>query len=252
MAGDGFGEKSMTRILLGTSLMDATLGQVIHVTGDELHYLKNVRRHVAGDEVVVFDHEGSGFEARVTAIDSAKAVLELTRQVSDMTEPTDVHILTAVPKEKILDDVVRKLSELGVARMTPLLCERSSVVPGEQRVERWRRIAEQSMRQCRRRRVLQIDDAIMFSEAMGAVTAECRFVLHPSGEMAGGTLLGERMNGGIALLIGPEGGFSDGELAQSTEHMFKSIRLGGTILRMETAILVAAVAGIAMLGGYDR
>ena len=241
----------MTRVLLGTSLDAAAAGSTIEVSGGELHYLKNVRRHVAGDTVQVFDKSGNAFETEIVQIDGKLATLSLKQRISNLAEPTAIHILTAVPREKILDDVVRKLSELGVDRLTPIICERSSVVPGTHRVERWQRIAEQSMRQCRRRRVLEIGVPCGLQQALGELQATHRFILHPTGDVPGGALLSERFSGDMALLIGPEGGFSDAEVTLATEHLFRAMRLGGAILRMETAILVAAVFGIATLGGYD-
>ncbi len=241
----------MTRILLSTSLGDVSSGEVVEVTGEELHYLKNVRRHGAGDTVILVDNDANSFEAIVLRVDSAQATLSLGQPLTNGVVPLNVHILAAVPKEKLLDDVVRKLSELGVNRFTPLICERSSVVPGAQRQERWQRIATQSMRQCRRQRVLDIDSAVDFDTAVRTLRAAHRFMLHPDGGVTLGALMQSRGEGDTAILVGPEGGFSPREVALATEHSFKSMRAGHSILRMETAMLVASVAGIAMLGGYD-
>lgn len=241
----------MTRILVDASLQQASVGMAIEVTGAELHYLKNVRRHVGGDTVVVLDRAGNSFEATIVAIDNAAATLELLSLATDLVTTQNIHLLAAVPKEKIMDDVIRKISELGVARFTPIISERTSVVPGVPRIERWQRIADQSMKQCRRNRALGIESPQKFEDALSSLLAEHRFFLHPSGEHAAGKMFSERSSGEIALMVGPEGGFTDPELRLATEHSFRSVRLGQSILRIETAIVVAAVMSIAMLGGYD-
>ncbi|MBN2524894.1 MAG: 16S rRNA (uracil(1498)-N(3))-methyltransferase [Deltaproteobacteria bacterium] len=241
----------MTRILLGRQLEQATEGMDVEITGAELHYLKNVRRHSAGDTVLVVDRSGSCFNAQVLEIGSDAAIVHLLQEVMNGAAALPVHILAAVPREKILDDVVRKLSELGVSKFTPLICERSSVVPGPQRLERWQRIAEQSMRQCRRRTELTISLPIKFDDALECIEEPHRFILDPDGNVAGGALLKRRIEGAVAMMIGPEGGFTPRELTASAGALFQPVQFGNSIMRMETAILVASVTCVAMLGGYD-
>jgi 16S rRNA (uracil1498-N3)-methyltransferase len=155
-----------------------------------------------------------------------------------------VVIASAVPKGNRADWMVEKLSELGVSRFIPLQSERSVVLPaGKGKYERWRRIAEESAKQSRRAGVMQIDELTQLEvlltprrgEGAGGVflstepdappIASCSsFLVHPS----------------AFLFIGPEGGWSPDEIARMKSANLTATKLTGTILRVETAAVVAA------------
>lgn len=240
----------MTRILHSCSLAEANTGDTVEIRDEELHYLRRVRRHQIGDKVYLQDADGIVFQAVVTDIQKRSASLTLSVQQDAATEPTAVHILSAVPKGKVLDDVIRQMNELGVAKYTPLICERSSVDPGDGRVDRWRRIAGQSVRQCRRSRPLEVASPVLFADAM-AIEAAQRFILHPSDGASAGEMMTRRDNRPVAMLVGPEGGFTDAEVSVAVANGFQAMTLGQTILRIETALIVASVTCVTLLGGFD-
>lgn len=241
----------MTRLLYESSLSDVEKGALLQISGDELHYLRKVRRHKCGDTVTVQDQSGTSFAAVIVEIQKQVAILQVGEHVDAGVEPWPIHLLSAVPKGKILDEVIRKLNELGVQRFTPVICERSSVVPRDHRVERWRRIAVQSMRQCRRTRPLEIGEPVRFEEAV-ALDADHKHILHPSSGVAAGELMSQRTGGGdVVMLVGPEGGFVEAEVGLASRHQFTPVQFGKTILRIETALIVASVTCVTILGGLD-
>jgi len=237
----------MTRIM--TDEVVEVPGEVL-VTGDELHYLTRVRRHRPGDDVEVRSSRGRTYRATVTRIEPERAVLTVRDELAGASFVFPVTMLVAVPKRHLMDDIVRKLSEIGMARLVPLLSERSVVHPGDERVARWRRIARESLRQCGREIPLVVEDPTDLAPALRAVPESgTSLILHPRG--AGRGLFG---NGGgrdvpspLTVAIGPEGGFTEDEVALAETLGFRPVTLPTPILRVETAAIACAVLSAALL-----
>lgn len=242
----------MTRLLLGQAVCDGEDGKSILLQGSELHYLRSVRRHKVGHCVELLDTKGCLFQVRIDALSKESASLMVLEQLDEIAPSVPVHILAAPPKGKILDDIVRKMNEIGVARFTPLRCERSVMIPGDNRVERWNRIAIESVRQCRRSQPLVVESPVSFLEAL-KIPAHCRFILHPGNKgIRAGDLFKQQQFDSIAVLIGPEGGFSPAEVEMAMEQKCRPLQLGKSILRIETAIMVASVVAVSAVGGFDK
>jgi 16S rRNA (uracil1498-N3)-methyltransferase len=240
----------MTRLVLEREL---AVGETVTVTGDEAHYLIRVRRHRKADRVELRTPAGRRFTAVVEQLDRSAATLLIEDELASAPDPSPVRLIVAIPKRQLLDEVIRRISEVGAGRLSPVTCERSVVDPGPARVERWRRIASESMRQCGRATPLVIDPVRPLGEALAdAAETELRVALHPDDDGAPPLLelLGERPPS-IALAVGPEGGFSEAELALAAEHGYRPARLGPLIMRIETAAVIAAGLSIAFVGGFD-
>lgn len=227
-------------------------GESVAIDGAELHYLVRVRRVRIGDEVELCGAEGARFGARVTAVFDDRAELQVGAALPPASRVFPVILAAAVPKGTAFDDVVRRASELGVERLVPILTERSVAVPGASRIERWHRIAAESLRQCGRGTPLAVDPVRPFAEAILDLSRCGRaFVLHPRAAEVG--LLDALLTGDpasrIAVAVGPEGGFIDAEIALATRCGMRAVALGTPILRAETAAVAAAVVAVAALGG---
>ena len=155
-------------------------------------------------------------------------------------------LATSVPKGERFDWLVEKASELGVARLVPILTERSVVDPRDSKLERLRRLTIESAKQCGRNVLLQIDPPITWSGfyASKAVRASnaARLLAHPGGSLVAGW---NRQNEAI-LAIGPEGGFTDLEVENALVEGWTVIGLGPTILRIETAALAGSSTLLAL------
>lgn len=239
----------MTRIFLE----QAVGGRVeVSISGQELHYVSRVRRLSPGDEVEIRDGEGRGFLARITEISRDAALLEITSETALGPDEFSVRLIVAVPKRNIFDDVVRKLSEIGVARIQPVTTERSVVEPGVARLDRWRRIAAESVRQCGRGSPVNVEDVVILERALQEAPQGTRLILHPEGSkvsLAGA--LGDNVTAPITVAVGPEGGFTEEEVARAVELGFTPVGAGKLILRTETAAIVAAVVSVASTGGFE-
>lgn len=237
-------------------LVDALpAGGVLVLAAGEAHYLARVRRAVPGTTLELRDRTGRRAEGAVESVDRDRVAIRILRDLPVAPPPAPIHLLVAAPKRNLLDDAVRASSELGAARLTPLLAGRSVMRPGDGRLERWRRIADESMRQCGRALPLAVDRPVPLAEALDLIDPRAaKVLLHPQADA--GPLLGVlagagepgRAAGPVALAVGPEGGFEEAEVELAVGRGFVPASLGDGILRVETA----AVAAVAVAAAFAR
>jgi 16S rRNA (uracil1498-N3)-methyltransferase len=200
----------------------------------EGHHVRKVLRGRPGDTFEAVDSERRLFEARLNEGPGA-LVLSEDQTGEDL---VDVRLYQAVPKGKHMDLVVEKATELGVTSVTPLATEHGIVKLDDQRnkVGRWRRVAEAASRQSLQLRVPEVREPVSFSDALHEVS-ENGVILH-NGESL--SALEERVSHvSVGLLVGPEGGWSEGELSLAAECGVPLAQLGSYRLRSETAGIVA-------------
>jgi len=224
-------------------------GARIDIRGDERHYVVDVRRCRVGDSIeLVGRADGRRAAAVIREVSGDLVTAEVLEVVDAVRAVREVQVLAAVPKRDLADDMVRRLSEIGIARFTPVVAERSVVAPGEGKLARWRRIADEAVRQCGRGTPLEIDPLTLLSDALRGADAASRLILDPRAPQTRFAEACGRARS-IAVAIGPEGGFTAEELELAAALGFFPICLGGTILRIETAAIAAAVLAVDALGG---
>lgn len=204
----------------------------ILLDGDQEHHARDVLRLRPGDAVRLADGAGRAAEAVVA---SAGPPLRLRCEEVDEGPPSAchrlLHVAVAPPKGDRWGDLVRALTELGVGAILPLVCARGERVPADP--GRARRIAAEAIKQCRRLWLPQVGPPVGIAE----VAASGRRII-----------LAHRTGGPPApnppapttLVVGPEGGLDDGEVAALVAAGAVPTRLAGHILRIETAALAAA------------
>lgn len=207
----------------------------------ELRHLRVLRLR-PGDALRVFDGHGAEAAATLLRLDEGGAVLELGQLLSAAAEtPQPVTLAVALLRGDKLADVVRAATELGVARIQ-LLHTRHSDVPelGANKLERLRRVAGEASRQSRRAVTPEVLAPIALERLPAAGAG---FVAHPGSHARLPDLLG--WSAPITLVSGPEGGFSDEEIAGLTASGYHGVTLGPRILRAETAPLALLGAIVA-------
>ena len=217
------------------------LGDVVRLSEEEAHHVYQVLRGRIKGRVEVVDGARKLFVAELLKGREASIVEE--RPVED--DYDDVALYQAVPKGRHMDLVVEKATELGVGRVVPLVTEHGVVrlEEGDGKVRRWHRVAEAAARQSLRLRVPEVGEIISFSEAMRE-GGENGVILHNQRNLP---LLEEVALGlGIGLFVGPEGGWSPGELEMAEEAGLLFASLGPYRLRSETAGIVAVARACAV------
>lgn len=207
------------------------------LTPEAVHYLRDVLRLGPGAEVEVFDGEGGSYPGR---LEEGLGGLALGPR-REARPALPLRLLMALAKGEKMDLVVQKATELGATALAPFAAERSVVQldagKGEARAERWRRIAAEAARQCGRADVPIVHAPSTLAAALAAVPGDhARFVFHPGGEP-----LPEGLRpAGVAAIVGPEGGLTEGEVQACEEAGAARASLGPRVLRAETAALAAA------------
>jgi 16S rRNA (uracil1498-N3)-methyltransferase len=214
------------------------------LTGDQAAHLARVLRAQPGQ---IFDVVANGFlhRAEIVSASDREVVFTLHEELeADAALP--VHLLLAVFKFDHLEWGIEKATELGAARMTPVLARRTEkhlALAAGKRVDRWRRIALESSKQSRRTDIPEIDEPQTLKAALALVTASTKLLLaETEQDNTIAAALNTSTRASIALAIGPEGGWTAEEMQLFTDHDWQHVTLGPRILRAETA----AIAGLAI------
>jgi 16S rRNA (uracil1498-N3)-methyltransferase len=206
----------------------------------ETNHVQNVLRGRNGDTIEVVDGVGKLFAARLRGRGEAAVEEELEAPGGTGVE---VSLYQAVPKGGKMDLVVEKATEVGVTRVVPLLAERGVVNPSEGKVGRWRRVAEAAARQALRLRVPEVAEPVRFEDAASQV-GETGVLLHNAADLQPVEAL---VGSPVSLFVGPEGGWSEGELLLAREAGFTFGGLGPYRLRSETAGIIAVARTLTAL-----
>jgi 16S rRNA (uracil1498-N3)-methyltransferase len=228
------------------------------LTGDQATHLARVLRATPGQ---IYDIVANGFlhRAEITSVHEQKVDFTLHEELSsDAALP--LHLLLAVFKFDHMEWAIEKATELGIARITPILARRTEKHLAQsalKRSERWRRIALEASKQSRRTDIPDIADPIALKQALEVEDTPIRILLseteqtttltnalensrasHESGYPTSGL---SDVNSPIthAIAIGPEGGWTPEEIALFTQHAWQPVTLGPRILRAETAAIAA-------------
>jgi len=229
-------------------------GQILSVSGQEFHHLRNVLRLARGDPLSVFDGVGHGFSGMILELTRREARVRLEAVEEPSPEsPLAITLLVGVPKGEKLEVVIQKATELGVRAIQPISTLRSEVraVPGREagRLARWRRVALEACKQSGRSRLPILEPPRSLEAALSGAPSGLRIVLDPLGNLLERPLLEQaRESGSSALAIGPEGGWSPEEIGTFRDAGFVPIRLGPRTLRSETAA-IASTALLQFLAG---
>jgi len=224
--------------------------------GDELRHLK-VLRLKEGEKVILFNGRGLGVKAVIRSIGEAGAELAIEGADSSRREsPLAIILISALTKGDKPDLIVQKATELGVSSIIFYSAGRSipevRAVRLDKRLGRWNRIALGAVKQCGRYTLPFINIESGFAEAMErAASAEVKLFFYEGGGLPVGEVLeGRRAEGpkSMAILIGPEGGFTEPEYGLAISSGYKPCGLGPRILRAETAAIVAVAIAQNLLG----
>ncbi len=232
-------------------------GAQFRLPDEAASHLLRVLRLREGDDCILFNGDGHDYDARVVAADKRGGEVQLLdRRAVDNESPLRITLVQGIARGEKMDLILQKATELGVARIVPVDAERTEVrLEGARlakRIAHWRGVVASACGQCGRARVPEVVDPVDLrgiGQAVGG--AAPRLTLDPQGPMALSTLAEMPLptgEAGIALAIGPEGGWAPRDREQLRAAGFEGLRLGPRILRTETAGLAAVAALQALLG----
>ncbi len=222
-------------------IADEVSGDRAALVGEHADHLVRVLRARVGQDFDIAT--GSTVRrGRISFVDDARVEFE-SRRRNLRTDQAEITLVLAVFKFDRMEWAIEKCTELGVARIVPVIARRTDshlAAASAKRVERWQRIARQAAEQSRRAAPPEIAAPVKLAEALD-LPAALRIVLAESEEQ---TLLRDVVKpqtaeDGIVLAVGPEGGWTEGELQSFRQSGWISASLGNTILRAETAAIAA-------------
>ena len=221
------------------------------LTGEQSAHLARVLRAQPGQ---IFDVVADGFlhRAEVTTVRDDEVVFALHEELeADAALP--VRLLLAVFKFDHLEWAIEKATELGAARITPVIARRTEkhlAQAATKRVERWRRIARESAQQSRRTDAPEVDDPASLKQALQTSDEAVKLLLAETEEenTLRAALEAAPADGVIALAVGPEGGWAAEEMQLFQNSGWHHVTLGPRILRAETAAIAALAVTAALRG----
>lgn len=211
------------------------------IDGDEFAHLTHVMRKKEGDRIRVADGSGNAYDVRIEAITKRSARCAIVQHHHRLNEP-EVEITLAVALLKNgskFDFLVEKCTELGVKTIVPLRTERT--IPQHARTDRWQKLALSAMKQSMRCVLPTVQEAQAFASFLSSISPSSLNLI-PHELIASPSItdmLRTREHQRVTVCIGPEGGFSDSEIAQARSAGFQPITLGPRRLRTETAAMVS-------------
>jgi 16S rRNA (uracil1498-N3)-methyltransferase len=233
------GEACMTlpRFLVEPHLL---VGARAVISGAELRHLR-VRRLRPGSALILSDAHGHQRRGFVVRVDRHRAVIDLTdEELPGRESPLRLVLAQAVLKADRMNAIVEKATELGVSEIVLFTCERSLGRPSSERLLRWNRIARSATKQSQRSNVPVLKGPIPWADLL-QLPANCLGLLFWEGAKET-TSTGRRPlehPAEILAVVGPEGGFTQGEGEQAESAGFVPLALGPRILRAETAAIAA-------------
>lgn len=228
-------------------------GCVLELQQTQTHYLKNVMRLQPSDKIIVFNGQDGEWQAVLSEIGKKSSSVVVEKQLRPQKEEPDIWLIFALVKRDATDAIIRKSTELGVAQILPVFTERTDV-KGYNR-ERMHKIAIEAAEQCERLTCPVTNEAVELHELLESWDKERKIIIcdeSGSGEPIGKALT-KQQKAKWALLIGPEGGFSDSELAMLRKLPYVlPVGLGPRILRADTAASAALACWQEHLGDWDN
>jgi 16S rRNA (uracil1498-N3)-methyltransferase len=226
-------------------------GRLVACDAEQGNYLRNVLRLARGDAILIFNGRDGEWRARIEETAKSQTTLRLEAQIRAQQMGPDLDYLFAPLKRARLDYMVQKATEMGVARLRPVFTRRTT--PERINIARMKANAIEAAEQCGILRVPQVEEPAKLQPLIAGWDRQRRLIFCDEENESPDPIaaLARLEPGPLALLIGPEGGFEDGERELIASQSFAlSISLGPRILRADTAAVAALALVNATLGDW--
>jgi len=227
--------------------VDVSADTITITDKSQVHHIKDVIKLKEGERVFVFDDKANEFDCVIGQIAPTQVVFAINKKISaGVVSGPIVTIACAIPKHSKIDDIVDRLSQLGVDRIIPLMTERVIVRLDKQKQStkqaRWQKIALAASKQSQRSTVMFVDEVTEFKELiLNAQEYDLKLIptLHGKRTLLSG-ILNENQPKKVLALIGPEGDFTPEEISIAKKSGFIPVSFGDFVFRVETACLYIA------------
>jgi 16S rRNA (uracil1498-N3)-methyltransferase len=236
--------KSLPRVFVRVPVGE---GSTIDVDAGQANYLGNVMRLGVGAEILVFDGQSGEWLARIAQAAKKRMTLAVERRTRDPERVPDIWLAFAPIKRAQTDWLIEKATELGAARLLPVITQRT--IAERVKLDRLRSIAIEAAEQCGRTILPKIEAPVPLKTLLAGLNTTRTLYF---ADETGGCRAQDAFKAGPALiLVGPEGGFTEdeGEMIRSAANA-TAISLGPRILRAETAALAALAAWMSAVGDW--
>jgi 16S rRNA (uracil1498-N3)-methyltransferase len=213
------------------------------IRGDDARHISFSLRMRQGEMLTVCDGDGTDYECKIVFMDGETVRLEVVSSHRTVTEPPlEICLYQSVPKGDKFEYIVQKAVELGVSRIVPVYSSRCIVKPDpkseEKKTVRLSRIAHEAAKQCGRGRIPAVMPYMTFAQAVRSC-GENAFICYENEKSFSLKsylhTLSEKNANALSFFVGPEGGYSEQEVALAAENGIPAVELGPRILRSETA-----------------
>ncbi|TMP41561.1 16S rRNA (uracil(1498)-N(3))-methyltransferase [Pseudoalteromonas citrea] len=224
---------------------EITLNTALYLDDDAAGHIARVLRMKVGEQVSLFNNQGGEYLCEISEITKKKvSVTPIKFEGKDCESPLHVHLGQGISRGDKMDFTIQKAVELGITEITPLFTTRCGVKLSGERLhkkhQQWQKIAIAAAEQSGRNIITIVHPPIELNEWLAQPSDELKLTLHPRAQHSIKTL--PEPEKGIRFVVGPEGGFTDPEMENTTEQGFIDVRLGPRVLRTETAALTVLSA----------
>jgi len=239
----------MNRFFVNSENVFEDNGKILIDDPEDIKHISKVLRLSPGDEIEICNKAKVDFRAAISNIDKKQVECEIVeKQPSKAEAPIEIILFQGIPKASKMDLIIQKNVEVGVNKIVPFISHRcvvkikdkSSVI---KKIERWQKIASEAAKQCKRGIIPEIGDVIEISDLKN-ILDDFDMVLIPYEEEKNNgirkALTNKEEIKRVGIIIGPEGGFAEGEVLKAKELGALPVSLGPRILRTETAGLITA------------
>jgi len=231
-------------------------GDRVRLSPEQSHQVCHVLRLRPGDPIVVLDNQGTEYNVTLTAVSRTETVGQVTGKRRAPGEPNvEITLFQSLLIREKFEWVLQKGTEVGVTQFVPMLTERGIVRTKsieDNKLDRWQRILAEAAEQSHRGRIPQLEPIVPFDKAILSLRDYDRCLIAAPGDRV--VTLRQALQGiagtstSVAVMIGPEGGFTEDEVNLACEKGAVRVGLGPRILRTETAAMVACALVLYELG----
>jgi 16S rRNA (uracil1498-N3)-methyltransferase len=227
----------------------------LQLEDDAAGHIGRVLRMKVGEHISLFNGQGGEYLCELIEVGKKSVVaMPLKFDDKDVESPLSIHLGQGISRGDKMDFTIQKSVELGITEITPIFSQRCGVKLSPERLAKkhlqWQKIAIAAAEQSGRNSITTIHPPIDLSQWLAQDSDEIKLTLHPRAEHSIKTI--QVPSAGVRFLVGPEGGFTDEEIAQTKQQAFVDIRIGPRVLRTETAALTVLSALQLQFGDLDN